>query len=133
MLALWMTVMMAGMMVLYRAWPDTPTKLPAALSSLILLPFAVWFSKPSEVSGLEISVLIAFGLVFAAASVLLAEGARLVPSAKAALVSALETPLAPIWAILILAEWPPLTTVTGGAIIMVAVIASQKYRNRQSS
>lgn len=129
-LALWMTVMMAGMMVLYRAWPDTPTKLPAALSSLILLPFAVWFSAPSQVSGMEVCVLIAFGLVFAAASVLLAEGARLVPSAKAALISALETPLAPFWAILILAEWPPLTTIIGGAIIMIAVIFSQKYRSR---
>jgi drug/metabolite transporter (DMT)-like permease len=130
MLALWMTVMVAAALVLYRAWPDTPTKIPSALSSLLLLPFAVWFSTPSEVSGAEIGILIAFGLVFAAASVLMVEGARLVPSAKAALISSLETPLAPIWAILILAEWPPFTTVIGGAIIMTAVISSQKYRNR---
>ncbi len=129
-LAFWMTLMMASVMVLYRAWPQTPTKLPAALSSLILLPFAVWFSEPSSVSGGEIGVLIAFGLVFAAASVLLAEGARLVPSAKAALVSALETLLAPIWAVLLLSEWPPVTTILGGAVIILAVIFSQKTTRR---
>jgi drug/metabolite transporter (DMT)-like permease len=126
-LAFWMTLMIAAMLVLYRAWPETPTKIPAALSSLILLPFAVWFSEPSTVSGAELGILVAFGLVFAAASVLLAEGARLVPSAKAALISALETPLAPLWAILILAEWPEQSTVLGGAIIILAVVFSQKY------
>ena len=127
MLAFWMTLMIAAMLVLYRAWPETPTKLPAVLSSLILLPFAVWFSEPSTVSGTEIGILVAFGLVFAAASVLLAEGARFVPSAKAALISALETPLAPLWAILILTEWPSHTTVLGGMIIVLAVVVSQKY------
>lgn len=131
-LALWMTLMMAGVMVLYRAWPDTPTKLPAALSSLILVPFSVWLSQPSQVPASEISALILFGLVFAAASVLLAEGARLIPSAKAALISALETPLAPLWAVLFLFEQPPLTTVLGGAIIMIAVVFSQNYRRRKS-
>ena len=78
-------------------------------------------------SGTEIGILVAFGLVFAAASVLLVEGARLVPSAKAALISALETPLAPLWAILILGEWPSYTAVFGGTIIILAVVYSQKY------
>ncbi|WIY23705.1 DMT family transporter [Parasedimentitalea psychrophila] len=125
MLALWMTLMMAGTMVVYRAHPDTPTKLPAALSALILFPFALFASEPAQVSGVEIGVLISFGLVFATASVLLAEGARLIPSAQAALVSALETPLAPIWAILILSEWPSVATIVGGAIIIAAVVFSQ--------
>lgn len=127
MLALWMTLMMAGTMVVYRARPDTPTKLPAALSALLLLPVAAFFSEPTQVSGVEIGVLVGFGLVFATASVLLAEGARLIPSAKAALVSALETPLAPIWAVLILSEWPSIATVVGGTIIMVAVVFSQSW------
>lgn len=126
MLALWMTLMMASTMVVYRARPDTPTKLPAALSALFLLPVALLISEPVQVSGVEIGVLVVFGLVFAMASVLLAEGARLIPSAKAALVSTLETPLAPLWAILILSEWPSIATIVGGAIIMVAVVLSQK-------
>ncbi|MEP4194426.1 MAG: DMT family transporter [Aliishimia sp.] len=125
-LAFWMTLMMAATMVLYRARPDTPTKLPAALASVILLPFALFFSDPTQVSVPEIWVLVSFGAVFAIASVLLTEGARLIPSATAALVSALETPLAPFWALLILSEWPPVTTVLGGALIMIAVLWSQK-------
>ncbi len=125
-LALWMTLMMAGTMVVYRARPDTPTKLPVLLSSVLLLPFAVSLSEPSQVSGVEIGVLIVFGLVFGTATVLLAEGARLIPSAKAALVSALETPLAPLWAVLILAEWPSVATVFGGVIIMAAVVVAQR-------
>ncbi|WP_299024132.1 DMT family transporter [uncultured Sulfitobacter sp.] len=125
MLALWMTLMMSATMVIYRARPKTPTKLPAAFSSIVLLPFALALSDPSQVAVAEIGVLLVFGVVFAVASVLLAEGARWIPSAQAALVSALETPLAPIWAVLILAEWPANTTITGGAIIMVAVFASQ--------
>lgn len=125
-LALWMTLMMAGTMVVYRACPDTPTKLPAALSALILLPIAMMYSMPLQVSRAEISVIIVFGLVFAVASVLLAEGSRLIPSAKAALLSSLETPLAPIWALLILAERPSISTIVGGVIIMAAVIHAQR-------
>ncbi len=127
-LAMWMTLMMSATMVLYRARPETPTKLPAASSSLLLLPFALWLSQPSLVGPNEIWLLVAFGLVFAIASVLLSEGARLVPSAKAALISALETPLAPIWAILLLGEWPSIHALLGGVIIMFAVIAAQNAR-----
>ena len=129
-LAFWMTLMMAATMVLYRAWPNTPTKLPAALSSALLLPFALMLSTPFNVPIHEVWILLAFGLVFAIASVLLAEGASLVPSAKAALISALETPLAPIWAILVLAEWPSLPTVIGGAIILLAITFSQDLKRR---
>ncbi len=129
-LALWMTLMMAGTMVIYRAYPDTPTKLPAALSALILLPVAMTYAAPTQVVGPEIGILAAFGLVFAAASVLLAKGSSRVPSAKAALLSVIETPLAPIWAFLILAEMPSVPTLVGGSTVMVAVIYAQKSANR---
>lgn len=125
-LALWMTLMMATTIVVYKARPGTPTMLPAALSALLLLPFALAASDPSQVSRMDVSTLIIFGLVFATASVLLAEGARLIPSAQTALVSALETPLAPVWAVLILAEWPSFTTLAGGVVIMIAVALSHK-------
>lgn len=125
-LALWMTLMMASTMVVYRAHPDTPTKLPSAFSALLLLPFAMIYATPLEVANNEIGVLTAFGLVFAAASVLLAEGARRIPSANAALISAIETPLAPIWALLILAETPSIATFAGGILIIGAVISAQR-------
>lgn len=124
-LALWMTLMVSGIVVLYRMRPQTPTMLPSVLSSVILLPFAAVFSDPLIVSGTEIGILLCFGLVFAAASVLLAEGARLIPSAQAALLSALETPLAPLWAILLLAEFPSQSAIVGGILIMGAIVYAQ--------
>ncbi|MBU2982909.1 DMT family transporter [Lentibacter algarum] len=124
-LALGMTFFMSLMMVMFRARPDTPTKLPAALSSIVLLPFALMLATPLQTSGLEVGMLTLFGLVFALASVLLLEGARLVPTAQAALIGALETPLAPLWAIIVLAEWPTLSTVIDGTIVFAAVLASQ--------
>ncbi|MEM9763624.1 MAG: EamA family transporter, partial [Pseudomonadota bacterium] len=72
----------------------------------------------------EIAILAAFGILFAIASVTLAEGARRVPSGQTALLGALETPLAPILAFLILAEVPPAATLIGGAIVLAAVLAS---------
>lgn len=131
MLAFWMTFMMAGMMVLYRIWPNTPTVLPAAASSLILLWPAVMVSSPMSVARFEIGILVLFGLVFSVASITLAEGARRVPSAQAALISLLETPLAPIWALILLNEVPSPAAVFGGAIIMGAVLLSQRTRNVQ--
>lgn len=124
-LAFWMTLMMAGVVVVYRKYPDTTAALPAALSSIILLPFAVLFSTPSGVLSNELPILTLFGLVFAVASVTLSEGARRLPSAEAALLSILEMPLAPVLALLILSEVPPVQTVFGGIIILVAVIWSQ--------
>jgi len=124
-LALWMTLMMAALMVVYRVWPQTPAALPAAMSSLVLLPFALAISSPFQIVRDEILILIAFGLVFAIASVTLAEGVRRIPAAETALLSALESPLAPVWAFLVFAEIPIATTLVGGAVILVAVVWSQ--------
>ncbi|MGB7317100.1 MAG: EamA family transporter, partial [Planktotalea sp.] len=117
--------------VLYRIWPDTPTVLPAAASSLILLGPALFISDPITVSGFEIGVLVLFGLVFSIASITLAEGARRVPSAQAALISLLETPLAPIWALVILSEIPTTQAIIGGVIIFGAVLLSQTSRSQK--
>jgi drug/metabolite transporter (DMT)-like permease len=130
MLAIWMTIMMCGVMVVYRKWPDTPVALPTALSSLLLLPFACLAGQPFRVSTLEISVLLGFGLIFTVASVTLLEGSRRIPAAQTALLSALETPLAPVWAFVLLAQVPLLTTIGGGIIILVAVLWSQLPSHR---
>ncbi|MEO0567640.1 MAG: EamA family transporter [Pseudomonadota bacterium] len=49
------------------------------------------------------------------------EGAKRMPSGQTALISALETTLAPLLAFLVLAEIPRPTTVVGGGIIVFAV------------
>jgi drug/metabolite transporter (DMT)-like permease len=127
-LAFWMTLMMAGVMVVYRKHPNTTAALPAALSSIILLPIAVLFSTPSDVLSNELPLLVLFGLVFAIASVTFSEGARRLPAAETALLSILEMPFAPILGLLILSEVPPIQAVIGGVIIMCAVLWSQSRK-----
>lgn len=127
-LALWMTLMMSCVMVIYRRWPETTAALPAALSSLVLLPVALIFGSPILVTASDGFILVVFGLVFAIASVTLAEGARRLPPAETALLSALETPLAPLLAFVVLLETPAKTTWLGGFVILSAVIYSQLSR-----
>jgi len=125
MLALWMTLMMSTVMVIYRRYPETPAAGPAAVSSIFLLPLALIFGDPLSAPLHEIFIMSAFGLIFAIASVTLQEGARRLPSGEAALISSLETPLAPIWAWIILSELPATMTIIGGGIIFFAILGSQ--------
>lgn len=124
-LALFMTLMMAGVMVVYRAFPQTTAALPAALSSVILLPGSYLFGSPFDVPLDQMPLLILFGLVFALASVTLVEGARRLPPAETALLSILEMPLAPLLAYLLLREQPDFGVMLGGIVIFLAVMWSQ--------
>ena len=126
-LALAMTVGMAGFLCIYRRYPQTPAAGPTVLSSLILMLPALLLSEPLAIPLGEILVIGAFGLLFAIAAVTMAEGARRLPAGETALLSALETPLAPIWAFLLLRELPGVATLVGGLVILVAVFASQGY------
>lgn len=123
-LALWMTLSMALFMVIYRRFPKTPTAGPVVLSSILLLPFALLLGNPFNIPVHELAILVAFGLVFAVASVTLTEGAKRVPAGQAALLSALDTPLAPILAWLFFAEFPTQATWIGGTLIVVAVFST---------
>lgn len=125
-LALCMTTVMASIMVIYRKYPDTPGAGPAVLSSILLLPFAAAFGNPIHVELTEIYVLSAFGLLFAIASVTLAEGAKRVSSGQTALLSSLETPLAPVFAFILFTEVPNTATFVGGSVVLFAVLFSIK-------
>lgn len=123
-LALLMTLVMATIMVIHRAYPDTPSAGPSVLQSLFLIPLASIFGAPFQTSPTEIAILAAFGIIHAIASVTLAEGAKRVPSGQTALIGALETPLAIILAVIILTEVPSWATLIGGTIVLTAVLAS---------
>ena len=124
-LALWMTVTLAGSMVVYRRWPETPAGLPSAFSSIVLLPVALLVAAPLDADPANLPALVGFGLVFAVASITLMAGARLLPSAETALLSALETPVAPLLAFLFLDEIPPVETFMGGGLILAAILWAQ--------
>ena len=123
-LALIMTLVMAGVMVIYRARPETPGAGPSVMQSLFLLPPSFVLGQPLQTDAAEILILMVFGILFAIASVTLAEGAKRVPSGQTALLSSLETPLAPLLAFLILAEVPSTATFFGGTVVLLAVLMS---------
>lgn len=129
-LALCMTAAMASIMVIYRMHPETPGAGPTAMQSVLLIPACLAFGQPFQTDPTEIVVLAVFGLLFAIAAITLAEGSKRVPSGQTALLSALETPLAPLFAFLLFAEVPGVSTVIGGAVVLVAVSASIEA-NRQ--
>jgi len=124
-LALWMTTVMAILMVIYRRYPATPAAGPAALSSLVLLPLAIFYGDPFAIPYYDFLAMAAFGLIFAIASVTLAEGMKRIPAGETALLSALETPLAPLFGWMFFAEIPANTTFLGGVVILFAVLATQ--------
>jgi len=49
-------------------------------------------------------------------------GARLIPAAEVALITLLEIVLGPLWVWIALSEQPGALTLTGGAIVLVAVL-----------
>lgn len=130
-LALWMTLSMAIIFVIYRRHPKTPTSLPMIASSLILAALAATVTDVLRPPPGEIPIMLGFGLVHAVAFVTLAEGARFLPAADAGLLSALETPLAPVWAWLFLQERPGMETIVGGGIIMAAVFWASRSGPKQ--
>lgn len=131
-LALIMTLAMSIIMVIYRVRPETPSAGPSVLQSVFLVPFAIAMGAPFSIAPIEIAILAGFGVFHAIASVTLAEGAKRVPAGQTALIGALETPLAPVLALLILREVPSPTTLIGGAIVLTAVLLSLRQRPAES-
>jgi drug/metabolite transporter (DMT)-like permease len=123
-LAFCMTLAMAAMMVIARRSREISV-LPAACLSALASGLACWpFGDPLAVTGHDLALLAAFGLVNSAAGLaLFTFGARLLPPVETALIGALEVPLAPVWVLIAFGETPGFATVIGGVIVLAAVVA----------
>ncbi len=121
-LALGMTLGMALYMVLIRVFTQTPVVMAAAASALQLFVLGWFVTDPLAVSQSDAILLVLFGVVFAAAAILLTEGTRLIPAAESGLLGSAETPFAVLFAWLILSELPPGASFIGGAIVIFAVL-----------
>ena len=123
-LALWMTITVAISFAIFRKFPETPAGATAIMASALAMLPCLFFSNPLHVSAHEIFILAIFGAVFSCASLLLAEGSKLLPAGETALLSNLEVPIQPVLAWAFLSELPPQATFVGGALILVAIAAS---------
>jgi drug/metabolite transporter (DMT)-like permease len=95
--------------------------LAAALSSLQISLIAWALSETLWPGWIELAKLALFGVVQAVAVGALTAGARRLPAAECALLSAMEVPLAPLLAWLVLAELPPAASIAGGALVLLAL------------
>ena len=119
-LALVMTLGMASYLCIYRRFPETPVTLPLVLANLVPLFVTLLIKMDVTVNPNDLWLIALFSLSFCAAALLLAEGSKWISPAESALLSALETPLAPVFAFLMLNTIPSSSTMLGGAIIMCA-------------
>ncbi|MXW87103.1 MAG: DMT family transporter [Boseongicola sp. SB0673_bin_14] len=121
-LALGMTALMALMMVIMRRHPDRPMTLAVGPVSCVQLVAVAWTTGAHlDVAMRELVLLAGFGVVHAAATVLLTEGVLRIRAAEAALLGALEVPLAPLWSWLLLSETLRMPTFVGGAVVLATL------------
>jgi drug/metabolite transporter (DMT)-like permease len=122
-LALLMTIAMALAMVAIRRYRNVALVPTSALSNLLGVVISLPFAAPLSVDPRGIAYLVLFGLVqMALGLTLFLIGSRLIPAAQAALIGALETPLAPLWVWLAFGETPSANALLGGAIVIAAVV-----------
>lgn len=121
--ALLMTFLMALLTVHVRRHPDLPMAAVAAVSCLISALIALPFADPLSVRAIDIPWLMLFGPITTGIGfVLYAQGAQRLPAAEAALLSALETPLGPLWVWLLFQELPDGPTLIGGGLIFATLL-----------
>jgi drug/metabolite transporter (DMT)-like permease len=122
-LAFLMTVAMALAMVAIRRYREVSLVPATVLSNLLGVVISLPFAAPLSVDARGIAYLVLFGLVqMALGLTLFLIGSRLIPAAQAALIGALETPLAPLWVWLAFGETPSDNALLGGAVVIAAVV-----------
>lgn len=127
-LALLMTLSLSAMAVMARrtAPPALPVALVSSLATAAVIAPLGWIGSSGHllISAREAAWLACFGVVtLAVAMPCYLAGIKGVPAGRAMLISALEMPLAPVWVWLAFGEATTLTSLVGGGIVAVAVMA----------
>lgn len=122
-LALVTAFSLSGAIVLIRHAREVPMA-PAVCVGCGFATLAAWpFASPLSPTAGDIPLIMVFGVVQMGVGMLLVtSGARLIPAAEAALITTLETVLAPIWVWLVVSENPGASTIIGGAVVFAALI-----------
>lgn len=122
-MAFGMVLSMAGMILIARGSPETPT-LAAGTLSAIWAPLAMApFASLAGLDGTNLLLLACFGLINSTLGfALFVIGSRHTSPVETALIGALETALTPVWVWLVFYETPTLPTLVGGAMVMAASV-----------
>ncbi len=133
-LAAVMTLTVAALAVIMRRHRSVPMLPAMALSAWLCSFVTFWFASPLSISGQDFGLIVTFGIVQNAMGLsLYTFGSRLLPASDAALLTALEVPLTPLWVWMVFAERPSAATLVGGPIVLAALfghILLEVRRNR---
>ncbi|WP_165215826.1 DMT family transporter [Affinirhizobium pseudoryzae] len=112
----------AGMTVITRSHPGIRMTPAACAGSLIAALVAATQAGYLSVSPRDLALLFTFGaLNLGLGMALYVTGARMIPSALAALLGTLEMILAPLWMVLLHGEIPSMRTIGGGVLVLAAL------------
>ncbi len=121
--ALGFTTAFALMTVLMRRHREAPMLKSLAISGFLMALVALCIRDPFTISFPQIGWLAAFGIVTQGGGLgLYTIGARRLPAAQAALLSASEVPMAPLWVWIFFSEVPARETFIGGGLVLAAVL-----------
>ena len=121
--ALFMTFTMALMTVIMRRHREVPMLEAAALSGILAAIIAFPMADPFTATLTEIGWLALFGIVTQGGGLgIYTMGARRLPSAQAALLSASEVPMSPLWVWIFFQEVPAQETFIGGGLVLAAIL-----------
>jgi len=95
----------------------------SAIGCAVALVLSLVTAGSVAVEAWQLPLLGVFGVSLGLGMALFTQGARLIPSAFAALLGTFETILGPIWVWLFLAETPAPRTMIGGTIVLAAIVA----------
>ena len=130
-LAFVMTSAIAAMTVALRRYREVPMLPTACLSNFLGSLVSLAFAAPLAAGTVDLGNLALFGFVqMSLGLTLFTIGSRLIPAAETALLSALETPLAPLWVWLAFDEKVSPQVLIGGGVVMVAVIGHVLLQGR---
>ena len=122
-LAVVVTIVTAGLMVISRRFPGIAMLPAAAMSGIVAGLLALPLATQLPASASQFALISASGLINMSLGFgLLAVGARLLPAVETALIGTLEGPLAPLWVWLAFGETPGWRTLAGGALVILAVL-----------
>ena len=132
--ALFMTMTMAIMTVIMRRHREVPMLEAAALSGFAIAIIALPLCDPFSASTTDILWLAAFGIVTQGGGLgIYTLGARRLPSAQAALLSASEVPMSPLWVWIFFSEVPARETFIGGGCVLAAILWNVGAELRRSA
>lgn len=132
-LALLIAIVFAAATVITRRYSGVRMTPAVCLGVIIGTLVGVSLSSGLIVSARDFGLLFLFGAFnLGLGMAMFATGARLIPSALAALISTMEPVFGPIWVWLIHAEVPAPRTLMGGGVVFLALICHILWQWRQS-